>query len=142
MPPGTLHFDGQDYADGVASDPIALGWMEGSPPPADKLIRFEDDDTLSFPKIRWSLSHTRETVPTAAIWRGAGAPRPQPGLGRGLVELCPIVGGELAEVPEAMPQRDGLHHRRRPVGRRQRRMHQAQAIGAGEGEYVGIAHGA
>jgi CubicO group peptidase (beta-lactamase class C family) len=75
MPPGTLHFDGQDYADGVASDPIALGWMQGSPPPDDKLIRFEDDDTLSFPKIRWSLSHTRETVPTAAIWRGAGVPR-------------------------------------------------------------------
>ncbi len=75
MPTGTLHFDGQDYADGVASDPIALGWMQGSPPPADKLIRFEDDDTLSFPKLRWSLSHTRETVPTAAIWRGAGAPR-------------------------------------------------------------------
>lgn len=75
MPAGTLHFDGHDYADGVASDPIALGWMQGSPPPADKLIRFEDDDTLSFPKIRWSLSHTRETLPTAAIWRGAGAPR-------------------------------------------------------------------
>ena len=74
MPAGTLQFDGHDYADGVASDPIALGWMQGSPPPADKLIRFEDDDTLSFPKIRWSLSHTRETVPTAAIWRGAGAP--------------------------------------------------------------------
>ena len=75
MPPGTLHFDGHDYADGVASDPIALGWMQGAPPTADKLIRFQDDDTLSFPKIRWSLSHTRETVPTAAIWRGAGAPR-------------------------------------------------------------------
>lgn len=75
MPAGTLHFDGHDYADGVASDPIALGWMQGAPPSADKLIRFEDDDTLSFPKIRWSLSHMRETVPTAAIWRGAGAAR-------------------------------------------------------------------
>ena len=75
MPARTLHFDGQDYADGQASDPVALGWMQGSPPPADKLIRFEDDDTLSFPKIRWSLSHTRETVPTAAIWRGPGTPR-------------------------------------------------------------------
>ena len=75
MPTGTLHFDGHDYADGTTSDPITLGWMQGTPPPADKLIRFEDDDTLSFPKIRWSLSHTRETVPTAAIWRGQGAPR-------------------------------------------------------------------
>jgi CubicO group peptidase (beta-lactamase class C family) len=75
MTAGTLHFDGSDYPDGHASDPNALGWMQGSPPPADKLVRFEDDDTLSFPKIRWSLSHTRETVPTAAVWRGQGPAR-------------------------------------------------------------------
>ncbi len=75
MAAGTLHFDGRDYLDGQASDPHLLGWMQGSPPPSQKLIRFEDDDTLSFPKIRWSLCHTRETVPTAAVWRGAAGPR-------------------------------------------------------------------
>ena len=73
MPNGTLHFDGRDYLDGHASDAHTLGWMQGTPPPADKLIRFEDDDTLSFPKIRWSLAHTRELAPSAAVWRGARA---------------------------------------------------------------------
>jgi CubicO group peptidase (beta-lactamase class C family) len=73
MNTGTLEFDGVKYLDGVASDPIALGWMQGSPPPLAKQIRFEDDRALEFPQIRWSLSHMRELVPTAAIWRGGGA---------------------------------------------------------------------
>lgn len=78
MPNGTLHFDGRDYLDGHASDAAALGWMQGSPPPPEKLIRFEDNDTLSFPKIRWSLAHTREMAPSASIWRGK---RPASDLG-------------------------------------------------------------
>ena len=73
MPHGMLSFDGKDYLDGHASDAHAQGWMQGSPPPADKLIRFEDNDTLSFPKIRWSLSHNRELAPSAAVWRGKQA---------------------------------------------------------------------
>ena len=28
------------FPDARASDPIAMGWMVGSPPPADKLVRF------------------------------------------------------------------------------------------------------
>jgi len=69
-----MEFDGVEYLDGNASDPIALGWMQGSPPPPEKRIRFEDDRYLEFPQIRWSLSHMRELVPTAAVWRGSGAP--------------------------------------------------------------------
>ncbi len=67
----TSRFDGVDFLDGHASDPGTLAWMQGTPPPAGKRIRFEDDDFLRFPKIRWSLSHSRELVPTAAVWRGA-----------------------------------------------------------------------
>jgi len=70
----TLEFEGAPYLDGAASDPVALGWMVGSPPPAAKQIRFEDDSFLEFPKIRWSLSHMRELLPTANVWRGSGAP--------------------------------------------------------------------
>lgn len=73
MKTGTLVFDGVEYPDGAASDPVALGWMQGAPPPLAKRIRFEDDRALDFPQIRWSLSHMRELVPTAAIWRGSGA---------------------------------------------------------------------
>ena len=74
----TLNFNGVDYPDAEASDPRALGWMTGSPPPADQRIRFEDDDFFSFPKIRWTLSHMRELLPTARVWRGAA---PVAGLG-------------------------------------------------------------
>ena len=72
MKTGTIEFDGIVYPDGNASDPEALGLMHGSPPPMTKRIRFEDDRYLDFPQIRWSLSHMRELVPTAAVWRGAG----------------------------------------------------------------------
>jgi hypothetical protein len=72
MKSGVFEIDGVEYPDADASDPLALGWMQGSPPPPAKQIRFEDDRFLEFPQIRWSLSHMRELAPTAAIWR-AGA---------------------------------------------------------------------
>jgi CubicO group peptidase (beta-lactamase class C family) len=73
MKTGTIVFDGLEYPDGIASDPNALGWMQGSPPPLARRIRFEDDRYLDFPQIRWSLSHMRELVPTVAVGRGTGA---------------------------------------------------------------------
>ena len=73
MKTGTIVFDGIEYPDGNASDPNTLGWMQGSPPPLAKRIRFEDDRYLDFPQIRWSLSHMRELVPTIAVERGTGA---------------------------------------------------------------------
>lgn len=78
---GTLRFDGRDYPDGVASDPLTLGWMQGSPPPPDRRIRFEDDQFMDFPQIRWSLSHMRELAPTVNVWRGTAPARAlgQPG---------------------------------------------------------------
>ena len=74
MKHGTLSFDGVDYLDGHASDPALLGWMQGSPPPQEKRIRFEDDDFFQFPKIRWTLSHMRELAPTVNVWRGDSTP--------------------------------------------------------------------
>jgi CubicO group peptidase (beta-lactamase class C family) len=68
----TLQFDGVEYLDDTASDPNALGWMQGSPPAPDKVIRFADDEFLKFPRNRWALSHMRELVPTVNIWRGPG----------------------------------------------------------------------
>lgn len=60
------------FPDATATDPGALGWMVGSPPPPERLIRFEDQSFLRFPQIRWSFSHWREMVPTAEISRGDG----------------------------------------------------------------------
>jgi CubicO group peptidase (beta-lactamase class C family) len=73
MKTDTVEFDGTEYPVGNAADPNLLGLMQGSPPPAEKRVRFEDDRYLEFPQIRWSLSHMRELVPTAVVWRGAGA---------------------------------------------------------------------
>jgi CubicO group peptidase (beta-lactamase class C family) len=74
MKSGIFEIDGVEYPDADASDPIALGWMQGSPPPQAKLIRFQDDRLLEFPQIRWTLSHMCELAPTAAVWRGGAAP--------------------------------------------------------------------
>lgn len=58
------------------SDPRALGWMQGFPPPADKLIMQPDSDFFSFPKLRWTVCHFRELLPTEQVSRGIGAPVP------------------------------------------------------------------
>lgn len=71
---GTLEFDGVRYLDGRASDPRLLGWMQGTPPPAERRVRFVDDNFLEFPQIRWTLSHMRELVPTVSVWRGESPP--------------------------------------------------------------------
>ncbi len=58
------------------SDPRIMGWMEGFPPPPDKLITQPDSNFFSFPKLRWSVCHLREFLPTEEISRGTGAPVP------------------------------------------------------------------
>jgi CubicO group peptidase (beta-lactamase class C family) len=50
------------------------GFMQGAPPPMEQRVRFQDDRFLEHPQNRWALSHIRELVPTAAVWRGAAAP--------------------------------------------------------------------
>ena len=74
MKSGMFEIDGVGYPDADASDPNALGWMQGSPPQPAQLIRFQDDRFLEFPQIRWTLSHMRELAPTTAVWRGDGRP--------------------------------------------------------------------
>lgn len=51
-----------------------MGWMEGFPPPNDKLITQPESNYFSFPKLRWSVCHLREFLPTEEISRGLGAP--------------------------------------------------------------------
>ena len=58
------------------SDPQVMGWMEGFPPPPDRLITQPNSDYFSFPKLRWSVCHLREFLPTEEISRGLGAPVP------------------------------------------------------------------
>jgi CubicO group peptidase (beta-lactamase class C family) len=68
----------QRFADAVDSDPVALGWMTGSPPPADKLVRYADMSLYHFPETRWSFANFRQLMPTTNIWRGDGTPSALP----------------------------------------------------------------
>ncbi|HET9270465.1 MAG TPA: serine hydrolase, partial [Vicinamibacterales bacterium] len=63
---------GPSFPDARATDPVALGWMKGSPPPADKLVLFGDGSFYKFPQTRWAFSHMRELVPTVTVSRGPG----------------------------------------------------------------------
>ena len=57
-----------------ASTPQVMGWMQGFPPAADKTIRFTDPDFFTFPKLRWTVCHFRELMPTVGVGKGtAGA---------------------------------------------------------------------
>ena len=69
-----LQFDGSSFPVGPDCEPAALGLMQGTPPPANQQVRFEDGRFLQYPQNRWALSHLRELVPTVPVWRGiAGA---------------------------------------------------------------------
>ncbi|PRY92056.1 hypothetical protein BCF33_2749 [Hasllibacter halocynthiae] len=57
------------------SDPDRMGWMEGFPPPEDKVITGADPSFNDFPKLRWTVCHYRELQPTVAVRDGAGAAR-------------------------------------------------------------------
>ncbi|MDX1559214.1 MAG: serine hydrolase [Marinobacter sp.] len=65
-----------DTLDAVSSDPKNLGWMQGFPPPPDKLVTQPDSNFFSFPKLRWTVCHFRELLPTEQVSRGIGAPVP------------------------------------------------------------------
>jgi CubicO group peptidase (beta-lactamase class C family) len=75
-------FSGLEYASAQSSsllsaensDPGKLGWMMGFPPPPEKLIMQPESDYFSFPKLRWTVCHIRELLPTKQVSRGIGSP--------------------------------------------------------------------
>lgn len=78
------------------SNPVTLGWMQGFPPPPDKTIRFTDPDYFAFPKLRWTVCHFRELMPTTAVWNGEGTASALPvDLDPGIdaVSFTPLGGG-------------------------------------------------
>ena len=58
------------YLSAQQSDPRVMGWMQGFPPPKDKLITQPESNYFSFPKLRWSVCHLRQLLPTIQISRG------------------------------------------------------------------------
>lgn len=74
--PGSLPAQTPTAASADESDPVVLGWMKGFPPPPEKRIGQPDSDYFSFPKLRWTVCHLRELLPTTQVSRGLGAPVP------------------------------------------------------------------
>lgn len=64
----------EQIPDAIASDPARLGWMVGSPPPPDRILRFDDGSYFQFPALRWSVSNFRQLMPTVNVPRGTRAP--------------------------------------------------------------------
>jgi CubicO group peptidase (beta-lactamase class C family) len=62
--------------------------MQGFPPPADKQIGQPDSNFFSFPKLRWSVCHLREFLPTEQVSRGLGNPIPLPTASDGDLEAA------------------------------------------------------
>ncbi|MEQ8347357.1 MAG: serine hydrolase [Sneathiellaceae bacterium] len=57
-----------------ATDPVALGLMQGAPPPRDRRITLAT--VLRYPNARWAFHHMRELAATAAVHRGDGKAAP------------------------------------------------------------------
>ena len=67
-----------EVIDAIRSDPAILGWMVGSPPPENRILRFEDGSYFRFPAMRWSISNFRQLMPTVNVSRGLEAAAPLP----------------------------------------------------------------
>ncbi|MBP8146110.1 MAG: serine hydrolase [Inhella sp.] len=68
-------FPGQ-LPDAEASDPARLAWMVGSPPPPDRIVRFDDGSFWTFPAMRWTVANFRQLMPTVNVSRGLGRVAP------------------------------------------------------------------
>lgn len=64
------------YLTAEESDPRVLGWMVGTPPPPEKLVMQPQSNYFSFPRLRWTVCHIRELLPTKQVSRGLGVSTP------------------------------------------------------------------
>lgn len=60
------------FPDAAATDPVALGWMQGTPPAPERRIAFEDGSFSRFPQSRWSFSNWRMFLRNVTVDRGDG----------------------------------------------------------------------
>lgn len=61
-----------------ATNPVAMGWMTGTPPAPERTIRFADGSSSRFPQTRWAFSNIRQLVPTRVVPRRSVAPSELP----------------------------------------------------------------
>ena len=66
--------DKKTFLSARESEPAKFGWMQGFPPPKDKVLHTWDGSFFEFPAIRWSVVHMRQMLPTINVSRGLEAP--------------------------------------------------------------------
>lgn len=49
------------------SNPNKLGWMQGFPPPKDKILSAKNGSFFEFPALRYSVNHMREFFPSRKV---------------------------------------------------------------------------
>jgi len=96
MATGTGHGAASEapFLSAAESDPRVMGWMKGFPPPPDKIITPESD-YFGFPRLRWSVCHIRQLLPTKQISRGIDAPVP-------LEYLSPLEFANMRDAIDAL----------------------------------------
>ena len=98
----------QDFPDAFASDPVALGWMQGSPTPPEKQVRFDDGGMYTFPKLRWAYSNIAQLLPTTTVSRGDGPVCVLPRADRDDIEAVRFTPIGRTEATEAMSWAESL----------------------------------
>jgi CubicO group peptidase (beta-lactamase class C family) len=71
--------------------------MVGSPPPSDRIVRFDDGSYWRFPALRWTVSNFRQLMPTVNVSRGLGPAVPLPAAPRDDIDgltFTPLGGGK------------------------------------------------
>ncbi len=56
-----------DYISIAETEPVRMGWMQGFPPPQDKILSAADGSFFEFPALRYSVNHIREFLPTREV---------------------------------------------------------------------------
>ncbi|KAI9025674.1 penicillin-binding protein, beta-lactamase class C [Hyaloraphidium curvatum] len=92
------------FASNADTDPAVLGWMVGSPPPPDKVIRHSDVEPnglprfRTFPWSRWSFANLRQLIPTVQVSRGQGPVSELPRADRQDLDAVPYTPLGSSEV--------------------------------------------
>lgn len=56
------------------SNPNLLGWMKGSPPPADRIVPIDGGSYFNFPQLRWSVCNIQQLMPSKDVSRRLATP--------------------------------------------------------------------
>ncbi len=72
----TLEQNNKPFLSASQSYPTEMGWMQGFPPPEDKVLKASDGSFFEFPAMRYSVMHMRQFLPTVEVPYQLKTPEP------------------------------------------------------------------